>query len=352
MSDEALESLYDPVMVTDAAGYMVHLNPAAEALFGHAEQAVGQAIGDVVPDPRIVYAIQRAVRQAAVSAGEGEADFIPLRAGEAERTYRLRATPMHDDDGSLLGAVAVLEDVTHLRQIDQLKNEFIGVASHELRTPVTSLLLAVQLMQEGSAGPLTPEQCDIVTAQRQDLERLQRMMRDLLDVTRLEAGMEPPRTEALDAEGLLKAAVDAVSAQAGAKNITLAAEGSGEPLAVLTDRAQMSRVLMNLLNNAVRHTPEGGRITAAASLQDGRVAFRVEDTGAGIPEEHLPRIFERFVQVPGATRGGVGLGLSIARTIVKAHGGTIVAESQVGRGSVFTVTLPATAKKETQDAKE
>ncbi|HLV79743.1 MAG TPA: ATP-binding protein, partial [Chthonomonadaceae bacterium] len=260
---------------------------------------------------------------------------------EAERTYRLRATPMHDER-VLLGAVAVLEDITHLRELDRLKTEFISVASHELRTPVTSLLLSVQLMQEGAAGALTPPQQEIVAAQREDLERLERMMRDLLDITRLEAGVMPPRFEIARPQELVAAAVEAVTAQAEAKGICLAGDAPADLPPVRADRAQIQRVLVNLISNAVRHTPEGGRIAVSARAEGNMVAFRVQDTGAGIPKEYLSRIFERFVQVPGATRGGAGLGLSIARTIVGAHGGAISAESEPGQGSTFTFTLPTT----------
>jgi len=156
MSDEALESLYDPVVVTDSDGLVVHLNPAAEGLFGPTAGAVGREAARVVSDPRIARAIHRAVHEAEVSAAESDTDFIPIRVGESERYYRLRATPMHDDDSSILGAVAVLEDITHLRELDRMKNEFIGVASHELRTPVTSLLLSVQLMEQGITGAVVP----------------------------------------------------------------------------------------------------------------------------------------------------------------------------------------------------
>ena len=341
MSDEALESLYDPVVVTDATGSVVHLNHAAGGLFGPSELAAGRPVHEVVGDARIVRAIEKAIRQERVSAEEGEGAFVSIATGDTERTYRLRATPMRDSDATLLGAVAVLEDVTHLRELDRLKTEFISVASHELRTPVTSLLLGVQLMEEGSTGPLTPEQREVVTAQREDLERLERMMSDLLDLTRLEDGIVPPRLEIVPASDLVNAAVAAVMPQLDAKKLVLVRDLPDSPPAVRADRGQVTRVLVNLLNNAARHTPEGGRLTIRTSEDAGSVRFQVADTGVGIPSEYLPRIFDRFVQVPGATRGGAGLGLSIAKTIIKAHGGTISADSEPGQGSVFTFTLPA-----------
>jgi two-component system, NtrC family, sensor histidine kinase KinB len=340
MSDEALESLYDPVIVTDAKGCVVHLNRAAEGLFGPESGASGRPVREVVRDNRIAEAVDRAIHQERVSAAEGEAGYVVLQHGDAPRAYRLRATPMRDEEGALLGSVAVLEDVTHLRELDRLKNEFIGVASHELRTPVTSLLLSVQLMEEGSVGALTPQQKEVVAAQKEDLQRLERMMQDLLDMTRLEAGVTPPRFEIVRPAELVEGALAAVAAQAEVMGAELeAAVPDGLP-GVRADRAQITRALVNLLNNAVRHTP-AGRVRVQATTADGRVMFTVADTGEGIPPDYVLRIFERFVQVPGATQGGAGLGLSIAQSIVKAHGGEITVESTQGVGSTFTFTLPA-----------
>jgi two-component system, NtrC family, sensor histidine kinase KinB len=339
MSDIALDNLYDPVIVTDAMGNVAHLNRAAEGLFGPEIRARERSARSVVSDERLAQAIERAIQQEQVSAEEGEAARVRI----GGRTYRLRANPMTEDDGTLLGAVAVLEDVTHLTELDRLKTEFIGVASHELRTPVTSLLLSVQLLQEGAVGTLTPEQTDIVNAQRQDLERLDRMMRDLLDLTRLEAGAMPPRFEVVAPLELLTQARSAVEAQAEKKGIAVRLTGSHPGLpAVRADQGQIGRVLVNLVSNALRHTPRGGKVTLTAEpTGDGMIRFAVTDTGVGIPAEYLPRIFERFVQVPGATRGGAGLGLSLSEAIIRAHGGEMRAESEVGKGSTFWFTLPA-----------
>jgi NtrC-family two-component system sensor histidine kinase KinB len=248
---------------------------------------------------------------------------------------------MRDAEDVLLGAAIVLEDVTHLRELDRLKTEFIGVASHELRTPVQSLLLSVQLLSEGAAGELTPEQREIVAAQKDDLERMERMMRDLLDVTRLEAGVVPPRFELVEARELIDAAVRSALPQAEEKGIHLQSTVTEDLPQVRADRGQITRVLVNLLNNAVRHSPNGGEVTVTARLIDSRLRVAVIDHGSGIPQEYVPRIFERFVQVPGATRGGAGLGLSIAASIVHAHGGEIRVESEPGKGSEFTFELPA-----------
>ncbi len=340
MSDAALESLYDPVIVTDSRGLVVHLNPSAEGLFGSVERAKGRGVALVVEDARIAAAVDRAIQHERVSAVEGEAGFVVRKSGETERTYRLRVSPMRDEEGDVLGAVAVLEDITHLRELDKLKTEFIGVASHELRTPVTSLLLSVQLMDEGAVGELTADQMEIVAAQKADLQRLDRTIGDLLDITRLEAGVTPPRFEIVSSQELIASAIEAVGAQAKAKGVRLTADGGADAPPVRADRSQITRVLVNLLNNAIRHTPENGSVSLLARREGGFTRFQVTDTGGGIPSAYLPRIFERFVQVPGATRGGAGLGLFIAQSVVQAHGGEIHAESELGKGATFIFTLP------------
>ncbi len=341
MSDAAIDNLYDPVIVTDAGGRIAHLNKAAEGLFGPAGQATGRPVPEVVSDARVIQAVEHAIRLERASAEENHAGLVSMKVGNARRTYRIRAAPMRDDDGAVMGAVAVLDDVTHMHEIDRLKTEFIGVASHELRTPVTSLLLSVDLLAEGAAGPLTAEQQEIVAAQKEDLQRLERMMRELLELTRLEAGVTPPRFEIVAPAELIQAAVSQTAAAAGAKGMRVAASAAADAVPVRADRAQVVRVLVNLLNNAIRHTPTDGSVSVSAEATPEGVRFAVTDTGVGIPREYLPRIFDRFVQVPGSTRGGAGLGLSIAQTIVKAHGGEITADSSPGQGSTFTFELPA-----------
>jgi NtrC-family two-component system sensor histidine kinase KinB len=292
-----------------------------------------------IGDRRIVRAIQHAITEDRVSAGEDPTTHIPLKVEGADRTYRLRATPMKDESGQLLGSVAVLEDITHLRELDRMKTEFIGVASHELRTPVTSMLLSVQLLEEGAAGKLTGAQKEIISAQRDDVERLDHLMRELLDISRLEAGTAPPRFELVSPRDLLNTALRTTKAQAAQKGVALAVGTLPELPSVRADKSQIGRVLTNLITNAIRHTDSGGRITLRASGGNDQVTFAVEDTGSGIPKDYQEHIFERFVQVPGATGGGAGLGLSISRTIVQAHGGEMWVESEPGKGSTFSFSL-------------
>ena len=340
MSDAALDSLYDPVVVTDAQGRIVYLNTAAQGLFGPTPYAPRAPVVEHIGDRRIVKAIQKVIEQDQISANEDPTSLIPLNVNGEQRTYRLRATPMKDASGTSLGSVTVLEDVTYLREVDRLKTEFIGVASHELRTPVTSMLLSTQLLEEGAAGPLTADQKEIVQVQRQDLERLDKLMRDLLDMSRLEANSAPPRFEFVAPAELLESAFSSTRAAAAQKGLTMTVDVEPGLSRVRADRSQIGRVIVNLINNAIRHSSAGGTITLRAVAEKDQVTLSVEDSGSGIPQEYLQQIFERFVQVPGATGGGAGLGLAISNTIVQAHGGHMKVRSEIGKGSTFSFNLP------------
>lgn len=245
----------------------------------------------------------------------------------------------------------LLEDVRHLHELNRLKSEFVAEASHELRTPLTSLQLGLNLLLE-QAATLTPKQREIVEVCRDDGERLAKLARDLLDLSRLESGQRLPRRAAVPVEALVRGAVDSLRRQGEARGVALIVDLPPGLPAVHADRAQVERVVTNLVSNALRATPSGGRVTVSAEARDGHVAVRVADTGIGIAPEHLPRLFEPFVQIAGGARGGAGLGLAISRRIVEAHGGTIAVASTPGTGSTFTVTLPRASgtPEETADA--
>ena len=343
MSDQALESLYDPVIVSDALGRIVYLNTAAEALFGPSPSAPRTPIVNHIGDARIVEAIDLARENQIVIASEDESSLIPIKVDDVDRTYRLRVTPLKADDGSLLGTVAVLEDITHLKEVDRMKTEFVGVASHELQTPVTSLLMSNQLLEEGAGGTLSDVQAQLVKVQRQDLERLERLMRELLDMTRMEAGTKTLHRSLASVETIVNSALAGVSTIAGHRGVSLKGSVERNLQQIHVDASQIERVLINLLNNGIRHSKPNGLVEVRAVQADNQVTFTVEDNGEGIPRDYLSKIFDRFVQVPGATGGGAGLGLSIANNIVKAHGGKIWAESKLGSGSSFSFTIPVNA---------
>jgi signal transduction histidine kinase len=239
----------------------------------------------------------------------------------------------------LLGAVTLLEDITHLRELDQLKSDFIATASHELRTPLTSVHMGVHLLLEGAAGELNHEQNEILAACREDCERLDILMRDLLDLSKIEAGESQPQLTSVKPLELIGATVEKLRPQINTQALVVNVETYPDLPNVEVDRSQVLRVLNNLVGNAIRYTTQG-EIKISAESRDRFVAISVSDTGTGIPHDYLPQIFNKFVQVPGAASGGAGLGLAISKLIVEAHGGQITVNSEPGHGSTFTFTLP------------
>ncbi len=339
-TEAIIASLYDPVLVTDAQGGVTKLNPAAEQLFGPEAQNMGKPVAEIAHDSQIAMAVSETLRSQRPVAGEGSTAVLPHAPDGSERAFRLRTTPMRDEEGRLLGAVTLLEDITRLREIDRLKSEFIATASHELRTPLTSVQMGIHLLLESAVGPLTDAQREVLTICREDCERLEKLMRDLLDLSRIEAGEAAPHLVPISATTLIQAAVAAVQPHVEGQERTLRVEVPAGLPCVLADRLQIERVLSNLMSNAVRHTTQGDDIAVTVTPHEGYVAVAVTDTGSGIPPEYLPRIFEKFVQVPNAPSGGAGLGLAISKHLIEAHGGQISVRSEVGRGTTFTFTLP------------
>ncbi len=338
MAGESIKSLSEPVITSDANGKVVMMNEAAQSLFGPLAEGHSKSIDEAIGNSFVADSLHDALSQQALE----PADALPstpvrLKVRDQVRYYRINANPILKGD-QILGAVAVLEDVTSWRELDEMKNNFIEVASHELRTPVTSLLLSTELLKEGAAGVLTEKQSQLIETQLQDLRRLQKMMKDLLDAARLGYKQKTPEFKPIAASDIINKSIEAVASIAQEQNIALVT--NVEDFSFEADGVQLIQVLTNLLENALRHSPHGKSVVVHARKEANEVRFSVEDEGKGIPQKYLNNIFERFVQVPGATSGGAGLGLSIAKSIVEAHGGWISVKSQQGQGSVFTFAIP------------
>jgi signal transduction histidine kinase len=253
--------------------------------------------------------------------------------------------PIRDPFGLTLGAAVLLEDVTRFRLLDQVKGDLVATASHELKTPLTSVRLALHLLLEETVGPLTPKQTELLLDARDNAERLLAVVNNLLDLARLEQQDGGLNLQPQAPEELLRAAADAVAARAEDRGVALHVDAAPDLPPVGVDAQRLGHALGNLLDNSLTHTERGGRITLSAVADGDHVTLTVTDTGEGIPPEHLPRVFERFFRVPGRTRGtGTGLGLAIVREIVTAHGGTAACESRPGEGTVFRLMLPVWKK--------
>jgi signal transduction histidine kinase len=348
-SQAAIDSLPDPVFVLDAAGTILNLNRAAEVLLPvNPGEAAATRIHAL--DPALRERVE-AIRAHVLS---GKGAVVPRGFDEAVRVdlpdgpHRLlpRATALYSEEGAVTGVTIVLQDVTRLVRFDELKNDIVATVAHEFRTPLTSLRMAIHMCAEEAAGPLTAQQADLMAAARQDCDRLQAIVDDVLDLSRIQAGRIELHARALDPDECLERAVHETAAAARAGGVDLAVEGPSRPFEIQADAERIGVVLANLLGNAVRHTPAGGRVVARVAQTKDGARFEVVDTGEGIPAQYQERIFDRFFQVPGARRGGVGLGLYISREVVRAHGGEMGATSEVGKGSTFWFTLPAEPRKD------
>ena len=343
-AEAAVDSLYDPVIVTDAEGRVQRINRAAQPLFGPEATVLGRPVQDVTNDPRLSMAVLDVLESQRSVVSEESAAIVPLVVDGMERSFRQRTTPMRDADNRLVGAVMLLEDITHLREIDRLKSEFIATASHELRTPLTSLEMGVHLLLEGSGGQLSAKQLELLTMCRDDTLRLDKLVKELLELSRIESGEANPQVAAVPARDLVVDSVEPLRRRIDAKGLTLRVDLPAGLPAIAADRGKVERVLTNLVTNAIRATDAGGEIDITAARRGGFVAISVRDTGRGIPHDYLTRVFEPFVQVPNASAGGAGLGLSISRRIVQAHGGQITVRSERGQGTTFTFTLPVASE--------
>jgi signal transduction histidine kinase/HAMP domain-containing protein len=341
-SQAAIDSLPDPIVVFDSSGGILNVNQGAERLLGLVlETGADDSLEKVEP------AVRRCLELARAHVLGGKGPYVPRGFDEAVRVatatgdlYLLpRATPVYSEEGAVSGATVVLQDVTRLRRVDDLRNNLVSTVAHELRTPLTSLRMAIHLCLEQTAGPITERQADLLYAAREECERLQAMVDEMLDLARIQNGRVGLNRAPVAPTTLIEAAVDAYRGPSEEAHLLLTSEVLPSLPSVLADRERLQLVLSNLLSNAIRHTPAGGRITVRAREEDETVRFEVSDTGPGIPAEYQSMIFDKFVRVPG-TPGGSGLGLSIAKDVVEAHGGRIGVGSAPGEGSTFWFTVP------------
>jgi signal transduction histidine kinase len=345
----AIDSLPDPVVIFGVEGEVRNTNRAAETLFGLAtELGTKDPLRSVDPSVRTVLERMRShvLSGKGVYTPRGFEDAVHLPTVLGDRYFLPRATPVYETRGVIVGATVMLQDVTRLRRFDELKSDLVATVAHEFRTPLTSLRMAVHILNEQTVGPLTEKQAGLVSAAREDCDRLQSMVDDFLDLSRIQSGGIEVHPLPTSASSLVE---DAIKDYRGTAEDRLVRLDPVPPLAgdkVLVDRDLIRHVFSNLLTNAIRHTPENGSVQMSAQLANGRVRFAVTDTGEGIKPEYRELIFERFFRVPGSPSGTAGLGLFIAREVVKSHGGEIGVESEPGKGSTFWFTIPAAPKSE------
>lgn len=343
LADATVRCLVDPVAVCDARGAVLLTNEAAGRAFGLRE---GDADALRAADVALPEAFARA-RDEVLATGipvtpRSFAEAMRWRDRGGERYFLVRAAPLRDD-GDARRVIVVAHDVTRLRRIDDLKSDMVATVSHEFKTPLTSLRMATHLLLEPAAGPLNDAQREIVTAARDDTERLRALVDELLDLVRIESEAGELRRAPIDPRRLLAAAAEAHRAIARDKGVALTVdEGAALPLAHL-DVEKLSIVLANLVSNAARHTPAGGRVALGAAHDGAALRITIRDTGEGVDRDELARLLDPDgapSRGPPSSGWRHGLGLTIAKEIVLQHGGELTAQSAPGAGSTFTVLLP------------
>ncbi len=338
LSDAVLQSIFEPIIVTDGKGQLLKLNQAAVELLGEVASD-RMALTNTPGGDKILKAVRDAVSMQRAVANEGEAALLPMRIGEAQRSYRLRTTPMRDEDGKLLGAVTVLEDVTQMQEVDRFKTRFISVASQKLRDPLQRIRLSLYTLAKGFGGELRPLQADLLQGAEDEAEALNDLMSDLIDVAELDTGRREMQLERLRPIDILQDAHDRWIDEACARQIDIEVRAFSDLAHVNADRRALRSIFDNLLSNAIRYTPTGGSILLRAEEIKDRVQFFVRDSGRGIETERLPLIFGRF-DTSGGTGDGTGLGLALVRRLVESLGGQVAVESRLGAGTTFNFTVP------------
>jgi len=320
--EAVLSAMEEGVLLVGADDGLGYANPAAARLLG----GVPRTLRALTP-PAVRALVEETRSDRRAREREVETGF-PTRVLRAS-TVALR------DPGEVL---VVLRDVTAARRVEAMRRDFVADASHELKTPAAAIQAAAETV-ERAVGDDPGSAARFATQLRRDATRLSRIVSDLLDLSRLEA--ERPALERVRLDRVVGEETDRLTSVAAGSGVRI--EPALEPVTVRGARGDLALLVRNLLDNAVRYSPEGGRVSVRLTERDGRAVLEVEDTGIGIPTRDLPRIFERFYRVDRARSretGGTGLGLSIARHVAERHGARIEAESELGRGSTFRVTLP------------
>jgi two-component system phosphate regulon sensor histidine kinase PhoR len=337
-----LGGMSEGVIAIDGRRRLLFANEAAERLFGLGAAAVGRLVAELIRSPRI----QEAVDATLTGPGAHRAEItVPAPLGgplDQPRTLEVHGSRLPGSPPQ--GAVLVIHDVTETRRLERVRQDFVANASHELKTPLASIKAYAEALLEWG---LHDDAVNVRFLHGIDdqADRLDRLILDLISLARLDSGQEPFQNVPLALGPVVLRCVEAQRGRAEAKRLDYAldAEPRGESSIVNADEEAVGQVLDNLIDNAIKYTPEGGRVRVELRGDSDRVVIKVADSGIGIPREDLPRVFERFYRVDKARSrelGGTGLGLAIVKHIVQSVGGEVGVESRIGFGTIFTVRLP------------
>jgi len=335
----------DGVMCTNHEHRVALANPAFLRMIGcAAESVIGSCADDFIDISRIREMIREALDMSDSRATELTAEIPVNGHGQSEAVIlNVRCAPFRDRSGRNIGVITVLHDITALKKMDRMKSEFVSMVSHEIRSPMNSVLMQIQVILDGLAGELTEKQRDILTRAHLKIENLASMTTELLDLARIESGLITLEREPVAMADVIRDQVAFHLPFAASASVEMTADVPETLPPVLANRRNMEEVLSNLITNAIKYSPGGGRVMVSAAVAGDYLRIRVQDTGMGIGEADQHRIFQRFYRVKGEkTRyiNGTGLGLAIVKSILESHQGRIKIESREEEGSTFSVFLP------------
>ena len=332
----------DGVLVCDRDSCIVLSNPAASRMLKIPEASL---LGNFLPQCNLHSELSKIIEESLITKDMGYISVSQeLSIGESGEVFlRAHTAPVRNDLGETMGSVTVLQDISHLKELDKMKSEFIAMVAHELRAPIAAVEQQLTVILNKMAGEVTPKQEQLLSRAKERTRGLLDLIKDLLDLSKIEAGKMVQYKEPLFLQEVIQRVVDLMRVEAENKKIDLQFSVPSNVSLILADRNSMEGIFTNLVSNAIKYTPEGGKDWVTLGDEGGFVKATVSDTGIGIKKTDLPRIFDKFYRVKTIeTRQivGTGLGLSIVKSIVDAHLGSISVESEDGGGTTFTVSFP------------
>lgn len=341
-NEAILQSIDDGLLVVNGDYSVVNLNPTAEWALGVSRKASEkQHVIEILRNEHLFDQIRATMESGESSSPSQPGDTLTVERGGETRHFQFVVNPVRGETGAMLASILLLRDVTELQELNRLKSEFVATASHELKTPLTSIGMSVRLLHERHKEDFDERDRDLLDAAIEDVDRLRNLINDLLDLSKIESGRLEMEQEAIPIQLIAKKATEALKTQAEERGVSIRVDIPEALPQVNADPNKVTWVLNNLIANAVRYAEEGDDVQIQADEVGGTVHVSVRDEGAGIPYEYQSKIFDKFVQVDSdQATGGTGLGLAIAQEIIHAHGGRIWVDSTPGAGSTFTFTLP------------
>lgn len=347
-AEAIVKSMRDGILVINEMNEVILINSVSEELFGVSEKSIiGKKITEIADYNKLIKNISKDLEISGNPETENKKNenFIRISYKEKEEYYLKEIVKVFDEDSrTLLGSIILLKNITGFKELDEIKSGFVSTVSHELRTPLAAMSMSLRLLLDKRIGEVNEEQVRLLNAMKDEVKRLLKIVNELLDLSKIESGSEILKFSNISVDEIIDAAVTPLLMQFEQKKISFNINKEKNIPIIKADANKIAWVLINLLSNAIRYTPEKGKISVSVSRNENEVLFNVKDNGKGIEPNNLSKIFDKFVQLDKKNiennKSGVGLGLSISKEFVIAHNGRIWVESESGKGTSFYFTIP------------